>query len=82
PFISWKNGYLTFEDTPVIEALKQIERYYNLSFNFDEEVSFQGLTCTGKIILSDNLDNVMTTLALISSTTYKKEDTQIYIYKK
>ncbi len=82
PFISWKNGYLTFEDTPVIEALKQIERYYNLSFNFDEEVSFQGLTCTGKIILSDNLDNVMTTLALISSTTYKKGDTQIYIYKK
>ncbi|KAF5036159.1 MAG: FecR domain-containing protein [Tissierellia bacterium] len=83
-FISWKNGYLSFEDTPMIEALKQIERYYNLSFNFGDDVSFHGLTCTGKIILSDNLDNVMTALTLISSTNYKykKENRLIYIYKE
>lgn len=81
-FISWKEGYLTFEDTPVTEALKQIERYYNLSFNYDDSVSFQGLTCTGKIILSDNLDNVLTALTLISNTKYKKEDKLIYIYKE
>ncbi len=82
PFISWKDGYLTFEDTPVIEALRQIERYYNLSFNYDDTISFQGLTCTGKIILSENLDNVMIALTLISGTKYKKEDKLIYIYKE
>ncbi|MPM81211.1 hypothetical protein SDC9_128263 [bioreactor metagenome] len=82
PFISWKDGYLTFEDTPVIEALKQIERYYNLSFNYEDDISLQSLTCTGKIILSDNLDNVMTTLTLISDTKYKKKDKLIYIYKE
>ncbi|WP_298651011.1 FecR domain-containing protein [uncultured Proteiniphilum sp.] len=82
PFISWKDGYLTFEDTPVTQALKQIERYYNLSFNYGDDVSLQGLTCTGKIILSDNLDNVMTALTLISATKYKKEDKLIYIYKE
>ena len=81
-FISWKEGYLTFEDTPVIEALKQIERYYNLSFNYEDDISLQSLTCTGKIILSDNLDNVMTTLTLISDTKYKKKDKLIYIYKE
>lgn len=81
PFISWKEGYLTFEDTPVTEALRQIERYYNLSFNYEDDISFQGLTCTGKIILSDNLDNVMMALALISGTKYKKEEKLIYIYK-
>jgi ferric-dicitrate binding protein FerR (iron transport regulator) len=81
-FVSWKDGYLTFEDTPVIEALKQIERFYNLSFNYGDNVSFQGLTCTGKIILSDNLDNVMTALTLISATKYKREDKRIYIYKE
>ena len=81
-FISWKDGYLTYEDTPMTEVLKQIERYYNLSFNYEENITLQELTCTGKIILSDNLDNVMTTLALISSTTYKREGIQIYIYKK
>lgn len=82
PFISWKEGYLSFEDTPVTEALKQIERYYNLSFDYGDDVSFQDLTCTGKIILSDNLDNVMATLSLISDMKYKREDELIYIYKQ
>ena len=81
-FISWKEGYLTFEDTPIIETLRQIERYYNLSFNYGDDISLQELTCTGKIILSDNLDNVMTALTLISSTKYKIEDKLIYIYKE
>lgn len=81
-YTSWKDGYLTFNDTPILDALKQIERYYNLSFNFGNNVSFDGLTCTGKIILSENLDNVMTTLSLISSTGYRKEGKTIYIYKK
>jgi ferric-dicitrate binding protein FerR (iron transport regulator) len=81
-YISWKEGYLTFEDTLVTEVLKMIERYYNLSFNYDDNVSLRGLTCTGKIILSDNLDNVMTALTLISGTNYKKEDKLIYIYKE
>lgn len=80
-YTSWKDGYLTFNDTPVTEVLKQIERYYNLSFNLDEAISFKGITCTGKIILSENLDNVMTTLSLISGTKYKRENRTIYIYK-
>ena len=80
PFISWKEGYLSFEDTSITIALKQIERYYNLSFNYEDEISLQGLTCTGKIILSDNLDNVLTTLAIISSTHYKRDGELIYLY--
>ncbi|MDI9604606.1 MAG: FecR domain-containing protein [Bacteroidota bacterium] len=81
-FTSWKEGYLTFNDTPVTEVLKQIERYYNLSFNLDDAVTFKGITCTGKIILSKNLDNVMATLSLLSGTEYKRENRAIYIYKK
>ncbi len=81
-YTSWKDGYLTFNDTPIMEALKQIERYYNLSFNFGDNVSFSGSECTGKIILSENLDNVLTALSLISSTNYKRDNNSIYIYKK
>lgn len=81
-FISWKNGYMLLENTPILYVLKKIERYYNLSFNFDKDVNLQSRTCTGKIYLSDNLDNVMTTVALLSSTTYKKENNQIYITTK
>ncbi len=80
--VSWKDGYLMFEDTPVTDALKQIERYYNLSFNFNDDLSFKELTCTGKIILSDNLDNVLTALSLISNTKYKRDGKFIYLSKE
>lgn len=82
PFISWKNGYLEFNKTPMTEVLKQIGRYYNLSFDFDNDVNLQKRTCTGKIYLSGNLDNVMTTVSLLSSTTYTKNDNQIFIVNK
>ncbi len=81
-FVCWKNGYLSFNKTPITEVLKQIGRYYNLSFNFDQDVNLQKRTCSGKIYLSDDIDNVMTTVALLSSTRYVKQNNQIYIFNK
>jgi ferric-dicitrate binding protein FerR (iron transport regulator) len=81
-YISWKDGYLSFDKTPMTEVLRQIGRYYNLSFDFENDVNLQKRTCTGKIYLSDNLDNVMTTIALLSSTKYEKQDNKIYITNK
>lgn len=81
-FISWKNGYLLFDETPMSEVLSQIERYYNLSFNYDKNLSLRGLTCTGRIVLSEDLDMVMTTISLITSTEYKRENNKIYMSSK
>lgn len=78
-FTSWKDGYLTFSKTPINEVLNQISRYYNLSFDYSKDVNLQNRTCTGKIYLSENLDNVMHTVALLSNTTYYKENSNIYI---
>lgn len=77
--ISWKDGYLTLDRTPMSEVLKQIGRYYNLAFDYKADVNLQKRTCTGKIYLSDNLDYVMTTVALLSSTGYEKQGNRIYI---
>lgn len=81
-FISWKEGYLSFDKTPMTEVLQQIGRYYNLSFNFENDANLQKRTCTGKIYLSDNLDNVMTIIGLLSSTTYTRTDNKILITNK
>jgi len=79
-FISWKDGYLIFDKTPMEDVLKQIERHYNLSFNFSNDVSLSGLTCTGKIILSEELDDVMTTITLLSSTKYEIDNNRVSIF--
>ncbi|SCD19300.1 sigma factor regulatory protein, FecR/PupR family [Proteiniphilum saccharofermentans] len=78
-FISWKDGYLSFDKTPMTEVLQQIGRYYNLSFDFENDINLQKRTCTGKIYLSDNLDNVMTIISLLSSTSYQRTENKILI---
>lgn len=78
-FVSWKDGYLILESTPITEMLKQIGRYYNLTFNIPEKTTFNQLACTGKIYLSKDLDNVMKTVSLLSETSFKREDKTIYI---
>lgn len=77
--VSWKDGYLSLEKTPMIAVLSKIERYYNISFDFDRDVNLQNRTCSGKIYLSEDIDNVMTTIALLTSTRYRKEKNNIYI---
>ena len=78
-FISWKNGYLTFDDAPMLDVLKQIGRYYNFSFDFAQDVNIQKRTCTGKIYLSENVENVLAAISLLTSTKYDKENNKIYI---
>ncbi|MDR1097790.1 MAG: DUF4974 domain-containing protein, partial [Tannerella sp.] len=79
-YISWKDGYLQLDKTPVAEVLKQVERYYNLSFDMQENLDLSTKKCSGKIYLSDNLDNVMKTISLLSGTRYERDDKNIYIH--
>lgn len=77
--VGWKNGYFLFEDTPIREVLEQLERYYNLSFSYDKSSLLEQKTCSGKIYLSENVDDVMKTIAILTSTTYSRENDKIYI---
>ena len=78
-YISWKDGFMILNSTPITDVLKQIERYYNLTFNIPQTEHLAKITCTGKIYLSEDLDNVMETIALLSSTQYKRSGKSIYI---
>lgn len=78
-YVSWKNGYLTLVHTPMTEVLSQIGRYYNLSFDYEQDVDLHNRTCTGKINLSENMDNVLSAIGVLTSTKFKKENNRIYI---
>jgi hypothetical protein len=78
-YTSWKDGYLLLNQTPVTDVLKQLEQYYNLSFDIRDNVNLHSITCTGKIYLSSNLDDIMKTISLLSSTKYRWENNKIYI---
>lgn len=78
-YISWKDGYISMNETPIAEVLKLVERYYNLSFKIRDNADLRSRTCTGKLYLSDNMDNVMNTVSILSSIKYTREGKTIYI---
>lgn len=81
-FTSWTRGYLIFNKTPIYEVLQQVERYYNLSFNIQVDNNLKNNTCSGKLSLSENLDDVMNTIARLSDTYYTRDNQTVYISSK
>ena len=78
-YISWKDGILIFNNTPISEILKKIGRFYNVDFEYDNDLLRK--TCTGKLFLADNLDDVMISLSTLSSTIFYRENETVYIKK-
>ncbi len=81
-YISWTKGILEFDEAPVSEILRKIGRYYNVHFESSPEIKLNDKTCSGKLFLSNNLDSVMTSVSVLSSTVYQRENNSIYITKK
>ncbi len=81
-YISWRKGILEFNNTPMSEILKKIGRYYNVQFEGTADIPLNKQTCSGKLFLSNNLDSVMTSVSILSSTVYKRENNTIQITKK
>jgi ferric-dicitrate binding protein FerR (iron transport regulator) len=78
-YISWKDGYIMLDHTPIVSVLKRLEKYYNLSFDIQENINLESHTCTGKIYLSEDLDEVINAVAILSSTKYTRKEKTIYI---
>ena len=81
-YTSWKDGILVFNDTPISDVVKQIGRHYNVRFEDYAHNNLSSKTCTGKLFLSDSFDEVMLSLAALSSTIYYKKDNMIYLKDK
>ncbi|NLX67481.1 MAG: DUF4974 domain-containing protein [Bacteroidales bacterium] len=81
-YISWTRGILEFDETPISEIFRKIGRYYNVQFESTPEELYNDKTCSGKLFLSNNLDSVMTSVSVLSSTIYRRENNIIYITKK
>lgn len=78
-YITWTNGYIMLNDTPIEDVLCYISRYFNISFKYSNSDKLKKLTCTGKLYLSDDLNNVVKSISLLSNTSFMKKDNTIYI---
>jgi len=81
-YISWKEGVLHFDKATLSEILNKVARYYNLSFNKSDHITFAQKTYSGKLVLSDNPDDVMKSISAFSATIYERNNNLIQIRKK
>lgn len=82
-YISWKNGYMQLNKNSLTEVLKKIGRYYNVEFNYATTLNLQDQTCSGKLFLSENLDDVLQSFSKMTFLQYNAiSDGVVYIQKK
>lgn len=58
-------------------AINELLKWKNKQYR--KPLIIEGARQVGKIYLSDNIDNVLTTISLLYSTDYRKEERTIFI---
>ena len=81
-YTSWVDGYMQLSKTPLNEVLKKIGRYYNVQFQYDPGLDLHNQTCSGKLFLSDDFNDV---LDAFSKMTYllcdEQSDEIVFIHR-
>ena len=77
-YSSWINGYLVFDNVPVSEVFKKLERYYNQKI--DAKAIAPGVTFSGKLDLADDLQKVLDNIGFSASFSVKYEN-EVFILK-
>jgi len=80
-YISWKDGLLQFNSESLSLILTRISRYYDVNISYSENM--QDLTCTGKLVLFDDISQVLKTIANTVPIRFEIiNDNEILISKK
>ena len=74
---SWKDGYLLFNNAPCSHVFLKLQRYYNKDIRFDEDL--EKTSFSGKLVLKDNLMEVLDNIAFASSLKIEDQNGLIYI---
>jgi len=79
-FTAWKDGLLIFNDKPLSIVVNRVEKYYNKKIRIDGE-ALPNTLISGKLVLSDNIDEVMHYLVKTLETRYDKRQDGSYSIK-
>lgn len=81
-YVSWKNGYMNLNKNSLTEVLRKIGRYYNVEFHFDNTLKLKDQTCSGKLYLSENINDVLESFSQMTFLKYYIESEGVISIKK
>lgn len=76
-FTSWINGYLYFENQPITEVFKKLERHYNQKIK--AETGMENITFSGKLDLKNKISDVLENISFASALKVSEENGTIII---
>jgi len=79
--IAWTEGWFKFSQQNLNGILNKLQRYYNITFEFDQNFSTSDLI-TGKLDLKESIEQVMQALSDVTDIQYRINGNKIFIDKK
>ncbi len=76
-YTSWTAGILKFESTDLSRILKQVERFYNIRFQYSNPM-FGSLRITGKLGLNEDKDEICQRIARAASVKIVNKGDNLY----
>jgi ferric-dicitrate binding protein FerR (iron transport regulator) len=76
--IQWQQGILAFENTPLAEILKTLERQYKVQFELNDE-NLQQLKITARFTSDETIEDIINILSSSAGFTTKKQKGKIII---
>ncbi|GAA3653088.1 FecR family protein [Flavivirga jejuensis] len=79
-YVSWYLGYLNLETSEFRNLIKRVERYYNIKIKL-QNINVASKTITGKLLLKDNVEDVLAVLVTATSMELTKINESTYVLK-
>ena len=76
-YISWIDGILQFREKNLGEVLRSVSRYYRVQFSYPPDI--EQVKCSGKLVLFDNMDQVLQTLQKTLSVSFHRKGNLIEV---
>lgn len=80
-YVSWKSGYWELNNVSIEEVLKRISKYYNIKFENVESSFIANRTCTGKLYLFDNTNDLLKSISNMTQLEFEQKQNTIYKIK-
>ncbi|MGV8096678.1 MAG: FecR family protein [Mangrovibacterium sp.] len=79
--IDWVKGWFSFSQRSLVDVLMQLQRYYNVKFEYDPGFISNELI-TGKLDLKDSLDDILLFLSDLAKVEFRINDHTVFVEKK
>lgn len=79
-YTSWKDGVYRFNDVPLFDVIRKVMKYYNVPIQVQDGGTLE-TKLSGKLMISGNIDEVMSSISKTLECRYEKNEDGIFIIK-